>query len=106
MEIAVRDKDIAEWRAEWLEANDPRDGTDCVTPFDKYLYVTTNPADAFRNMFAILHNLDRRELDGIASDNNPWPPASLSSFVLKLDDARLDALWGLVQARQPERYRA
>lgn len=25
-------------RAEWLEANDPQDGTDCVTPFDEYLY--------------------------------------------------------------------
>lgn len=31
-------KDILEWRAEWLDANDPQDGSDCVTPFDKYLY--------------------------------------------------------------------
>lgn len=30
--------DIIEWRKAWLSENDPRDGTDCVTPFDKYLY--------------------------------------------------------------------
>ncbi|MDX0007805.1 hypothetical protein GOB40_13790 [Sinorhizobium meliloti] len=30
--------DIVAWREEWLRENDPRDGTDCVTPFDKYLY--------------------------------------------------------------------
>ena len=25
-------------REVWLEENDPRDGTDCVTPFDQFLY--------------------------------------------------------------------
>lgn len=36
--VAVSVADIKAWRAEWLDANDPQDGTDCVTPFDKYLY--------------------------------------------------------------------
>ncbi|AEG53176.1 hypothetical protein [Sinorhizobium meliloti] len=34
---AVRDT-IVEARRVWLEENDPQDGTDCVTPFDKFLY--------------------------------------------------------------------
>lgn len=25
-------------RQEWLEEHDPRDGTDCVTPYDRYFY--------------------------------------------------------------------
>lgn len=25
-------------RSEWMESNDPKDGTDCVTPYDHYLY--------------------------------------------------------------------
>ena len=29
---------VREARRVWLEENDPRDGTDCVTPFDKFLY--------------------------------------------------------------------
>jgi hypothetical protein len=36
--VVVSVADINTWRAEWLDANDPQDGTDCVTPFDKYLY--------------------------------------------------------------------
>lgn len=36
--VGVSLRDIKAWRNEWLEANDPVDGTDCVTPFDKYLY--------------------------------------------------------------------
>lgn len=28
---------VVQWRREWLEENDPCDGTDCVTPFDEYL---------------------------------------------------------------------
>lgn len=36
--IPVSLEDIKQWREEWLEENDPQDGTDCVTPFDKYLY--------------------------------------------------------------------
>lgn len=29
---------LMQLRADWLAANDPKDGTDCVTPFDVYLY--------------------------------------------------------------------
>lgn len=74
---------------------------------------TTNPADAFRNMFAILHNTSLADLnraqvitDGNPLNNKQWDRFNndLTTFVLKLDDARLDALWGLVQARQPERW--
>lgn len=36
--VSVLVEDIDKWRIEWLEANDPQDGTDCVTPFDHYLY--------------------------------------------------------------------
>lgn len=36
--VSVRIVDLCHWRTEWLEANDPQDGTDCVTPFDRYLY--------------------------------------------------------------------
>lgn len=36
--IPVSLEDIKQWREEWLEENDPKDGTDCVTPYDKYLY--------------------------------------------------------------------
>lgn len=36
--VVVSVADINTWRAEWMDANDPQDGTDCVTPFDKYLY--------------------------------------------------------------------
>lgn len=66
-----------------------------------------NPADAFRNMFAILHNLDRDELAGIVTDDSGWKRfnTNLTTFVLKLDDARLDALYALVQERQPARYK-
>lgn len=30
--------DVVQWRKDWLSENDPQDGTDCVTPFDKHLY--------------------------------------------------------------------
>lgn len=36
--VAVAKADLLTWREEWLEANDPQDGTDCVAPHDKYLY--------------------------------------------------------------------
>ena len=72
------------------------------------------PVDAFRNTFAILHNLDLYALNGagVIGNNNPrdnkdWDRFNddLTTFVLKLDDARLDALYALVQSKQPERYR-
>lgn len=42
--VAVKVSDLDAWRHEWLEVNNPQDGTDCVTPFDHYLY--THPAPA------------------------------------------------------------
>jgi len=44
--VGVSLSDLNEWRAEWMDANDPQDGTDCVTPFDKYLY--TRPTEAWQ----------------------------------------------------------
>lgn len=70
-----------------------------------------NPADAFRNMFAILHNVAMWDLEeaGVIrkGDEAKWSRFNrdLTTFVLKLDDARLDALYALVQERQPARYR-
>jgi hypothetical protein len=29
---------LRQLRSDWLAENEPRDGTDCVTPFDVYLY--------------------------------------------------------------------
>lgn len=68
---------------------------------------TPTPADAFRNIFAILHNLDRWELEGVVTDDRSWDRYNddLTTFVLKLDDARLDKLYALVQERQPAGYR-
>lgn len=36
--IEVTREDLLAWRAEWMETNPVEDGTDHVTPFDKYLY--------------------------------------------------------------------
>lgn len=36
--VSVTKADITQWRKDWLEGNDPQDDTDCVTPFDRYLY--------------------------------------------------------------------
>lgn len=66
---------------------------------------------AFRNVFAILHNIDMWELENAGiirkGDNDKWTRfnQNLTTFILKLDDAKLDALCDLVQSRQPERYR-
>lgn len=62
-------------------------------------------ADAFRNMFAILHNLEASDLPFMSAEQrwaffrDPIPA------ILRLDDARLDALYALVQSKQPARYR-
>lgn len=37
--IFIKTYDLELWRKEWLEVNDPQDGTDCITPFDQYLYL-------------------------------------------------------------------
>lgn len=36
--VEINREQVIKWRQEWLDQNDPSDGTDCVTPFDKYLY--------------------------------------------------------------------
>lgn len=36
--VQVPRETLIHWREEWLAENDPKDGTDCVTPFDEYLY--------------------------------------------------------------------
>ncbi len=42
--VAVSLADLDQWRRDWLDENDPKDGTDCVTPFDAYLYAHPAPA--------------------------------------------------------------
>lgn len=67
--------------------------------------------DRFRETFAILHNLAMWDLEdaGIISkgDDDKWKRFNndLTTFVLKLDDARLDALFGLVEDRMPKRLK-
>lgn len=61
----------------------------------------------FRNIFAILHNTERDELmdAGVMSgDQRSWERfnSDLTTFVLKLDDARLAALVAFVASRQPK----
>lgn len=70
-------------------------------------YSDVRPVDIFRNTFAILHNLGREELAGIVTSDTSWTRFNndLTTFVLKLDDAKLDALYALVRSRQPARYR-
>lgn len=64
-----------------------------------------NKADAFRNMFAILHNLEASELSFLTAEQRWAFFRDPCVAVLSLDDARLDALYALVQERQPARYR-
>lgn len=91
--------------------NEPETETCKDRPVAPAGLTTINPADAFRNMFAILHNVAMWDLEetGVIKkgDEAKWKRFNndLTTFVLKLDDPKLDALYALVQARQPERYR-
>ena len=67
----------------------------------------------FRNTFAILMNVDKHELE-VAGVMRPdqvgggdWERFNkdIGMFVLKLPDDRLEALYELVESRQPEQYR-
>ncbi|WP_116654388.1 hypothetical protein [Pelagibacterium sediminicola] len=66
-------------------------------------------ARRFRNMFAILHNLDLWVLEeaGVitpgANGGSDWTRFNrdLTTFVLKLPDDRLEKLFALVESRQP-----
>ena len=63
-------------------------------------------ADAFRNMFAIIYGLEAEDLPFMTAEQRQvffWDPVPA---ILRLDDARLDALYALVQERQPARYRS
>lgn len=55
MKILVDEYFLNQQRGEWLEQNDPQDGTDCVTPFDRYLYgqAAQHPDDAAVDAFAV-----------------------------------------------------
>lgn len=65
----------------------------------------TNPADAFRNMFAILHNLETGDLPFMTAEQRMAFFRDPCVAILRLDDARLDALYALVQSKQPAKYR-
>lgn len=76
-----------------------------VAPQQPARNATTNSPDAFRNMFAILHNLETSDLPFMTAEQRRVFFNDPCVAILRLDDARLDALYALVQARQPERYR-
>lgn len=76
-----------------------------VAPQQQSRKATTNGPDAFRNMFAILHNLESRDLPFMSAEQRLAFFKDPCVAILRLDDARLDALYALVQAKQPERYR-
>jgi hypothetical protein len=67
--------------------------------------MTTNKVDAFRNTFAILHNLETSDLPFMTAEQRRTFFNDPCVAILRLDDARLDALYALVQSRQTERYR-
>ena len=67
--------------------------------------ISPRGSDAFRNMFAILHNLETDDLSFMTAEQRLAFFRDPVPTVLKLDDARLDALYSLVQSRQPARYR-
>lgn len=62
-------------------------------------------ADAFRNMLAILHNLDGTDLYFLTAGQRARFFMDPIATILRLDDAGLDALYALVQERQPARYK-
>jgi len=65
----------------------------------------TNRPDAFRNMFAILHNLETSDLPFMDAEQRRMFFNDPCVAILRLDDARLDALYALVQSKQPAHYR-
>lgn len=61
--------------------------------------------DAFRNVFAILHNLETRDLPFMTAEQRLAFFNDPCVAILRLDDAKLGALYALVQSKQPARYR-
>lgn len=68
-------------------------------------------ADRFRETFAILHNLAKWDLEDAGvirkDDEDKWSRFNrdLTTFVLKLNDDNLDALYRLVESKMPRRFR-
>lgn len=70
-------------------------------------------ARQFRNTFAILHNLDKQELEDAsvlipdANGGSDWSRFTngIGTFVLKLPTDRLEKLYALIDGRQPDKYR-
>lgn len=80
----------------------------CSYPDPRRVVVQQQPAhkaDAFRNIFAILHNLWEPDLPFLTYQQQQEFFETPLEAILRLDDARLDALYALVQSKQPERYR-
>lgn len=90
-----------------MELHQLMEGGEVITDTPPVTAAQTNPIDKFRNTFAILHNLGYDELAGIVTSEASWTRFNnnLTTFVLKLDDERLGALYRLVESRQPERLR-
>lgn len=61
--------------------------------------------DAFRNMFAILHNLETSDLPFLSAEQRQEFFRDPVPTILRIDDARLDALYALVQSKRPARYK-
>lgn len=66
---------------------------------------TSHGPDAFRNVFAILHNLETSDLPFMTAEQRLAFFNDPCVAILRLDDANLDALYALVQSKQPARYR-
>lgn len=65
----------------------------------------TSDSDRFRETFVILHNVAMWDLEDAGvirkGDKDKWSRFNhnLTTFVLKLNDPQLDALWSLVASR-------
>jgi hypothetical protein len=56
-------------------------------------------------VFAILHNLETSDLPFMTAEQRLAFFNDPCAAILRLDDANLDALYALVQSKQPARYR-
>ena len=63
--------------------------------------------DRFMNALRILHSIDRGELEdalGYCLDILAWRDfrGNPSRFLMIADDAKVDAIWGIIERRQPK----
>jgi hypothetical protein len=49
--IIVTKEEATQLRKEWLQEHAPRNGTDCVTPYDRYFYKDEFPITVDRATF-------------------------------------------------------